>query len=111
MLRRLGRFGFSEDESNSIRDGKGCFVIRKGWGHELVVWFVWLHGGFPGWGSSAAISLSELYPPPHNVDIKELMLSRVPKGRGIRDNSDEMQETHFMTKAILCLGGRDRNKT
>ena len=37
MLQRLGRFGFSEDESNSIRDGKGCFVIRKGWGHELEV--------------------------------------------------------------------------
>ena len=50
-------------------------------------------------------------PPPHNVDIKELMLSRVPKGKGIRDNRDEKQETHFMTKAILCLGGRDRNKT
>ncbi len=47
----------------------------------------------------------------HNVDIKELMLSRVPKGKGIRDNRDEKQETHFMTKAILCLGGRDRNKT
>ncbi len=53
MLRRLGRFGFSEGESNSIRDGKGCFVIRKGRDHELEVWFGWLHGG-----SSAAISLS-----------------------------------------------------
>ena len=107
MLRRLGRFGFSEDESNSIRDGKGCFVIRKGWGHELEVWFGWLHGGLPGGGSSAAISRI----PPHNVDIKELMFSRVPKGKGIRHNRDEKQETHFMTKAILCLGGRDRNKT
>lgn len=110
MLRRLGRFGFLEGESNSIRDGKGCFVIRKGWGHELEVWFGWLHGGLPGGGSSAAISLSGLYSP-HNVDIKELMFSRVPKGKGIRDNRDEKQEMHFMTKAILCLGGRDRNKT
>jgi hypothetical protein len=107
MLRRLGRFGLSEDESNFIRDGKGCFVIRKGWGHELEVWFGWLHGGFPGEGSSACRDCISL----HNVDIKELMFSRVPKGEGIRDNRDEKQETHFMTQVILCLGGRDRNKT
>ena len=75
MLRRLGRFGFSEGENNSIRDGKGCFVIRKGWGHELEVWFGWLHGGLPRGGSSAAISLSGLYPPPQRghqrTDVKQ----------------------------------------
>jgi hypothetical protein len=28
------------------------------------------------------------------------MLGRVPESKGIRDNGDEKQETHFMTQAI-----------